>query len=284
MLSLITFLPLIGALAVLALPKENKTALRLTAVGSALASLAVSLLAWARFDEAAGGWDTMQLVERVAWIPAFNVQYLVGVDGLSMPLVLLTTSLTVIALIASFGIENRLKEYFFWFLLLETGMLGVFVSLDMFLFYVFWEITLVPMYFLIGVWGGPKREYAAVKFFLYTLAGSVLMLLGILALYFASEPRTFDMVELAKQSSAFVGTRFIWVFLALFVGFAVKVPAFPFHTWLPLAHVEAPTAVSVILAGVLLKMGTYGLVAGLLFHFAGSHPMVRPLFVVHCVR
>ncbi|MBK8871380.1 MAG: NADH-quinone oxidoreductase subunit M [Elusimicrobia bacterium] len=259
MLSLITFLPLIGALVILALPKDNKATIRLTAVGSALASLAVSLLAWARFDGAAGGWDTMQLVERVAWIPAFNVQYIVGVDGLSLPLVLLTTGLSVIALIASFGIENRLKEYFFWFLLLETGMLGVFVSLDMFLFYVFWEITLVPMYFLIGVWGGPKREYAAVKFFLYTLAGSVLMLLGILALYFSSEPRTFDMVELAKQSSAFVGTRFIWVFLALFVGFAVKVPAFPFHTWLPLAHVEAPTAVSVILAGVLLKMGTYGL-------------------------
>jgi NADH-quinone oxidoreductase subunit M len=165
----------------------------------------------------------------------------------------------LISVIASYGIANRVKEYFFWFLMLETGMMGVFVSLDIFLFYVFWELTLVPMYFLIGVWGGPKKEYAAVKFFLYTLAGSVFMLLGILALYFSSEPRTFDLLQLAQQSSKFMGVRFIWIFLALYVGFAVKVPAFPFHTWLPLAHVEAPTAVSVILAGVLLKMGTYGL-------------------------
>lgn len=259
MLSLITFLPLIGGLVILALPKERKELIRGTAVLTALASLVVSVVAWLKFDGATGGWDSMQLVERASWIPTFGIQYVLGVDGLSMPLVLLTTVLSLISIIASFGIRNRLKEYFFWFLLLETGMLGVFVSLDMFLFYVFWEITLVPMYFLIGIWGGPKREYAAVKFFLYTLAGSVLMLLGILALYFSSEPRTFDMVELAKQSGAFVGTRFIWIFLALFVGFAVKVPAFPFHTWLPLAHVEAPTAVSVILAGVLLKMGTYGL-------------------------
>jgi NADH-quinone oxidoreductase subunit M len=201
----------------------------------------------------------MQLVERHAWIPVFDIHYYLGVDGLSMPLVLLTTLLSLISVIASYGIENRVKEYFFWFLMLETGMMGVFVSLDIFLFYVFWELTLVPMYFLIGVWGGPKKEYAAVKFFLYTLAGSVFMLLGILALYFSSEPRTFDLLQLAQQSSKFMGVRFIWIFLALYVGFAVKVPAFPFHTWLPLAHVEAPTAVSVILAGVLLKMGTYGL-------------------------
>jgi NADH-quinone oxidoreductase subunit M len=234
MLSLITFLPLIGGLVILALPKERQGLVRGVAVLAAAASLLVSVLAWMKFDGATGGWDHMQLVERASWIPTFGIQYILGVDGLSMPLVLLTTFLSLISIIASFGIQNRLKEYFFWFLLLETGMLGVFVSLDMFLFYVFWEITLVPMYFLIGIWGGPKREYAAVKFFLYTLAGSVLMLLGILALYFSSEPRTFDMVELAKQSGAFVGTRFIWIFMALFVGFAVKVPAFPFHTWLAL--------------------------------------------------
>lgn len=259
MLSLITFLPLIGGLIILALPKERKEWVRGVAVVSSGAALVVSVLAWLQFDAATGGWDSMQLVERFAWIPTFGIQYAVGIDGLSLPMILLTTVLSLVAVIASFGIENRIKEYFFWFLLLETGMLGVFVSLDMFLFYVFWEITLVPMYFLIGIWGGPKREYAAVKFFLYTLAGSVLMLLGILALYFSSAPHTFDLVELTRQSSAFVGTRFVWVFLALFVGFAVKVPVFPFHTWLPLAHVEAPTAVSVILAGVLLKMGTYGL-------------------------
>jgi NADH-quinone oxidoreductase subunit M len=259
MLSLITFLPFIGGLIILALPKERKELIRGVAVVSSGLALLVSILAWVKFDAATGGWDSMQLVERFSWIPTFGIQYAVGIDGLSLPMILLTTVLSVVAMIASFGIETRIKEYFFWFLLLETGMLGVFVSLDMFLFYVFWEITLVPMYFLIGIWGGPKREYAAVKFFLYTLAGSVLMLLGILALYFASAPHTFDIVELTRQSSTFVGTRFIWVFLALFVGFAVKVPVFPFHTWLPLAHVEAPTAVSVILAGVLLKMGTYGL-------------------------
>ncbi len=259
MLSVTTFLPLVGGLLILVLPKERKGLIRGTAVLFAGAALAASVLAWMRFDAATADWAHMQLVERCSWIPTFGIHYALGVDGLSLPLVLLTTLLSLVSIIASFGIEIRIKEYFFWFLLLETGMLGVFVSLDMFLFYVFWEITLVPMYFLIGIWGGPKKEYAAVKFFLYTLAGSVFMLLGILALYFSSEPRTFDMVELARQSTAFVGSRFIWVFLALFVGFAVKVPAFPFHTWLPLAHVEAPTAVSVILAGVLLKMGTYGL-------------------------
>ncbi|MGQ0644895.1 MAG: complex I subunit 4 family protein [Elusimicrobiota bacterium] len=189
------------------------------------------------------------------------------------------------SIIASFNIENRVKEYFFWFLLLEVGMMGVFVALDLFLFYVFWEITLVPMYFLIGIWGGPKKEYAAVKFFLYTLAGSVFMLLGMLALYFSSEPRTFDMIELMGQSGRFARSFQIWVFMALYLGFAIKVPAFPFHTWLPLAHVEAPTAISVILAGVLLKMGTYGILRI-------SYPIlplatqwfVYPLVIIACIN
>lgn len=255
-LTLITFLPLIGSAVILLMPKEKKGLIRALATAFAGAAFLVSIQAYLNYN---GGTAEMQLVERHAWIPVFDIHYYLGVDGLSMPLVLLTTLLSLISVIASFGIENRVKEYFFWFLMLETGMMGVFVSLDIFLFYVFWELTLVPMYFLIGVWGGPKKEYAAVKFFLYTLAGSVFMLLGILALYFSSEPRTFDLLQLAQQSSKFMGVRFIWIFLALYVGFAVKVPAFPFHTWLPLAHVEAPTAVSVILAGVLLKMGTYGL-------------------------
>ncbi len=255
-LSLIVFLPLLGAFVMLLLPNERKGLIRGLAVFFAAAALAVSLYAYTAHN---GGTAEMQLVERHSWIPTFGIHYYLGVDGLSMPLILLTTVLSLISLIASFGIETRVKEYFFWFLMLETGMLGVFVALDLFLFYVFWELTLVPMYFLIGVWGGPKKEYAAVKFFLYTLSGSVFMLLGILALYFAGNPRTFDMLQLAQQSSTFIGPRFIWVFLALYVGFAVKIPAFPFHTWLPLAHVEAPTAVSVILAGVLLKMGTYGI-------------------------
>jgi NADH-quinone oxidoreductase subunit M len=192
-----------------------------------------------------------------------------GIDGISFPLILLTTFLSLISIIASYGVDKRTKEYFFWFLLLETGMLGLFAALDFFLFYVFWEITLVPMYFLIGVWGGPKREYAAIKFFLFTLFGSVFMLLSMLAIYFASgtgapgSERTLDLVQLAQFAKdgrlQLVGPAAMAVFLGLYLAFAIKVPAFPFHTWLPLAHVEAPTAVSVILAGVLLKMGVYGL-------------------------
>jgi len=253
-LSLITFIPLAGAILLMLIKGERKGLIRSIALGTAGVSFVLSLVAWGQYLNGPG----FQLVEKWAWIPMFNIHYYVGIDGLSLPMVLLTTLLSLISILASFGIKKRVKEYFFWFLILETGMLGVFVSLDMFLFYVFWELTLVPMYFLIGIWGGPKREYAAVKFFLYTLGGSLLMLLGILALYFSSNPHTFDMVKLAEQSGLFVGARFFWVFLALFAGFAVKIPAFPFHTWLPLAHVEAPTAVSVILAGVLLKMGTYG--------------------------
>jgi NADH-quinone oxidoreductase subunit M len=186
-----------------------------------------------------------------------NITYFMGADGLSVPMLFLTALLSFISIIASFGIKDRVKEYFAWFLLLEVGMMGVFCALDFFLFYVFWEIMLVPMYFLIGVWGGPRREYAAIKFFLYTLFGSVFMLIGILALYFTTG--TLDMMELIAKNSMYAYTFQLWVFAAFFIGFAIKVPVFPFHTWLPDAHVEAPTAVSVILAGILLKMGTYGL-------------------------
>ena len=256
LLSIITILPLAGALAILAVPKDRARTVHTIALATSGLSFLLSLGLWALFEPSATG---MQFVEKIAWIPSFNIFYSVGVDGLSMPMVVLTTMLSLISLISSLGIEKRVKEYFFWFLLLEVGMLGVFISLDFFLFYVFWEITLVPMYFLIGVWGGPQKEYAAIKFFLYTLVGSVFMLLGILALYFNSDPHTFDILELMRQHGSW-GIRFQQlVFLAFYLGFAIKIPAFPFHTWLPLAHVEAPTAVSVILAGVLLKMGTYGL-------------------------
>jgi NADH-quinone oxidoreductase subunit M len=260
-LSLITFLPLLGAALILIpfLDSENKGAIRGIATLFSAVPFVLSVWLYMNFNSDS---SAMQFVEKFPWIPTFNIHYAMGVDGLSLPMVMLTTLLSLISVIASYGIQHRVREYFFWFLVLETAMLGVFSALDFFLFYVFWEITLVPMYFLIGIWGGPKKEYAAVKFFLYTLFGSVFMLLGMLALYFASgEPgnRTFDLMELAQRSNLFTGARFLWVFLALYVGFAVKVPAFPFHTWLPLAHVEAPTAVSVILAGVLLKMGTYGL-------------------------
>lgn len=257
MLTVVTFAPLLGALIILCLPKEKVKAIQTVAFIFAGISLIASLAMLPGFSRETAD---MQFVERYAWIPSFGVQYFMGVDGLSFPLILLTTFMCVIGLVGSLGIENRVKEYFFWFLVLEVGMIGVFCALDLILFYVFWELTLVPMYFLIGVWGGPRKEFAAIKFFLYTLTGSVFMLLAILALYFASPaPHTFDMLELAKMTGGWDKNFQILVFLGLYFGMAIKIPAFPFHTWLPLAHVEAPTAISVILAAVLLKMGVYGL-------------------------
>ncbi len=192
-------------------------------------------------------------------MPSYHITYFMGVDGISISMVLLTAIIMFISVFASFGINRAEKGYYAMLLLLDTGMMGVFVSLDFFLFYIFWEVMLLPMYFLIGIWGGPRREYAAIKFFLYTLLGSVLILLAMLGLYYYSATPTFDLTELAANSSHYsIGfQRIVW--LALFIGFAIKIPAFPFHTWLPDAHVEAPTAISVILAGVLLKMGTYGI-------------------------
>src|SRR6202043_1762988 len=219
----------------------------------------VSLPLVSRFD---GGVAGFQFQESVDWIPAIGAKYMIGIDGISLLLVMLTTLVGFVAILSSWNaIGERVKAYYAMFLLLQIGMVGVFVSLDFFLFYVFWELVLVPMYFIIGVWGGPRKLYAAIKFFLYTLAGSVLMLLGILTLYFQHFQQfgfyTFEIAELTKLSLP-LGLQ-QWVFWAFFIGFAIKVPMFPFHTWLPDAHVEAPTAGSVILAAVLLKMGTYGL-------------------------
>jgi NADH-quinone oxidoreductase subunit M len=259
-LSLMIFVPLLGAIAVLCVPSREEKILKTVAACAAAVPLALAVLLYCAFDRSATG---MQFVERVPWLPSFNIEYYLGIDGLSGPMVLLTALLTFICTIASWNIEKGLKGYMSLFLLLETGMMGTFCALDFFLFYVFWEVMLLPMYFLIGIWGGPRREYAAIKFFLYTLAGSVLLFLGMIALYFYSTPHTFDIVRLAEIGKTFPHDwtpTFSWlVFLAFFVAFAIKVPAFPFHTWLPDAHVEAPTAVSVILAGVLLKMGTYGI-------------------------
>ncbi len=250
LLSWIVFTPLIGAAAVLLAPKSVSKWL---GVLTSAAVCVLSLCALKHFNAADGG---LQFVEKMQWIPQFNVQYFLGMDGISLPMVLLTALVSLLACIASFGIKEREKEYYFLFLMLETGMMGTFLALDLFLFYIFWEVVLVPMYFLIGIWGGPRREYAAIKFFLYTLAGSLLMLLGLLALYFQSAPHTFDWTELVKANFSLKFQQI--VFMAFFFGFAIKVPCFPFHTWLPDAHVEAPTPISVILAGVLLKMGTYG--------------------------
>jgi len=268
-LSWMTFSPLAGMVVVLLLPSARHNLIRWVSALATLPPLLLGVWLYGHFDRANPGF---QFVEKAPWIPTYNIQYFIGVDGISISMVLLTALLTFLCIFASWGIDKGVKGYFALFLMLDTGMMGVFVALDFFLFYIFWEVMLLPMYFLIGIWGGPRREYAAIKFFLYTLFGSVLMLLAILALYFTTEPHTFDMTQLIAQSGKY-GTsvlpmwpfnRLGWgfqhaVWMALFIGFAIKIPAFPFHTWLPDAHVEAPTAISVILAGILLKMGAYGI-------------------------
>ena len=257
MLSLIIFLPLVGGIIILFTSKTNETLLKGVALGVSLASFVLSLFMTALFKIGGG----FQFVELGNWIPSLGIHYHLGVDGLSLPLVVLTALLSLLSVAYSWRIEMRLKEYLFLFLLLETGMLGVFAALDFFLFYIFWEITLVPMYFLIGIWGGPRKEYAAIKFFLYTLVGSLAMLLAILLMYFNAQPHTFNMLTLIEQQPlAAKPVLAALAFWGFFLSFAIKVPMWPFHTWLPDAHVEAPTAGSVILAGILLKMGTYGFI------------------------
>jgi len=250
------FLPVLGAAVVLCLPRNAATLIKSVAAAFTVPPLLMAVWLYQNFDRTT---SDMQFVTKVPWIESFNIQYFIGVDGISITMVLLTALLSFLCIFASWGIEKATKAYFALFLLLDAAMMGVFCALDFFLFFVFWEVMLLPMYFLIGIWGGPRREYAAIKFFIYTMVGSVLMLVAMLALYFYAEPHTFDMLELASRSNTYSTTfqRFAWV--ALFIGFAIKIPAFPFHTWLPDAHVEAPTAISVILAGVLLKMGTYGI-------------------------
>ena len=262
MQSLLTWLvlvPLAGGILVLFTGRDRDALARQVALGVSLVTFALSLVMWMRFDAASAEY---QFVETHRWLPDFGIKYHVGVDGISLLLVVLSTFLTPIALLCSWeSIEKRVKEFCFFMLVLEASMIGVFISLDLFLFYLFWDAMLIPMYFLIGVWGYDRRIYASIKFMLYTMAGSVLMLVAIiwLAYYHQSVRGTpsFDLLDLyaINVPAALQG----WLFLAFAVAFAIKVPLFPFHTWLPDAHVEAPTAGSVILAGVLLKMGTYGL-------------------------
>jgi NADH-quinone oxidoreductase subunit M len=252
LLSLVIFLPLAGALVIALAPRRDEL-VRWIALAFSLLALVASLPLWFLFDTST---HEMQFVQRVPWIPTFNIEYAVGVDGISVLMVLLTTLITPLCVLCSWrAIGTRVKAFMMAILAMETAMIGVFSSLDFILFYVFWEAMLIPMFLIIGVWGGPRRIYAALKFFLYTLLGSLPLLVAILALYFMGG-RVFDIQALSTGS--YSATAQFWIFWAFFLAFAIKVPMFPFHTWLPDAHVEAPTAGSVILASVLLKMGAYG--------------------------
>jgi NADH-quinone oxidoreductase subunit M len=254
-LVLVTFLPLVGVLVILFLKPEQKEAARWSALIASLATFLISLATLAQFNPSIPG---LQMVVNLPWIVVdqWGMNFHLGVDGLSILLVLLTTFLTPISILSSWSaIEDQVRQFMIFFLLLEVGMVGVFLAQDLFLFYIFWEFTLVPMYFLIGIWGGGRRMYAAVKFFLYTMAGSILMLLAIL--WLGIQQGTFDLPALVAKNNIPANLQ-LWLFLAFAAAFAIKVPMWPLHSWLPDAHVEAPTAGSVILAGVLLKMGSYG--------------------------
>jgi NADH-quinone oxidoreductase subunit M len=282
-LSLLLFLPLAGALVLLFVPKQNEDAIRWIANIVAAAGFLLSIPLWFWFNPQN---PDFQFVERAPWIPSIGADYFLGVDGLSTLLILLTTLIGTIAVLSSWtAITERVKEYYIFLLILQTGMLGAFMALDFLLFFLFWELMLVPMYFLIGIWGSANRLYSAIKFFLYTLAGSVVMLLGILALYFYNHSQTgvysFD-VTLFHKLNVPPDLQW-WLFLAFFLGFAIKVPMFPFHTWLPDAHTDAPTAGSVILAAVMLKMGTYGFLRFSLPILPEGTRAFVPLMVTLCI-
>lgn len=286
-LSLITFLPVLGMILILFIPKEQPKTVKYLSLAITAIQVVLAIILLANYNyNLAGVYEekSFQFIEKfrwihitgISWLGTVKVDYFLGIDGISMPMVILTAIVSFIATISSWTIEKSVKGYFALFLLLDTGMMGVFVALDFFLFYIFWELMLLPMYFLIGIWGGPRKEYAAIKFFIYTLFGSIFILLTMIGLYFSttevladgSRVFTFNMLAMMNQANATPdgilsmanpnNLRFI-AFIAMFVGFAIKIPMFPFHTWLPDAHVEAPTPISVILAGVLLKMGTYGI-------------------------
>ncbi len=254
LLTLLVTLPILGAVMLLLIDAEDRRSARVIGTAFSGLTLLVAIAVLLRYDIGAAG---MQLVERADWIPRFGISYYLGVDGLSLPLVLLTAVLGFLAMIGSFTTtRSRERFYVMMLLILEGALLGVFLALDVVMFYLFWEAVLIPMYFLIGIWGGARRRYAANKFFIYTFAGSIFMLLGLLVFYFSGDHASFDLVSLAERDLA--GNVALLVFGLTAIGFAVKIPTVPFHTWLPDAHVEAPTAVSVLLAGVLLKMGAYG--------------------------
>ncbi len=257
-LTTIVFLPVVGLVIIALLPKPQPRTIKLVALAFTLASFALSLVVFCLFDRSAGAIGQIQFEEKLSWISAINAFYHLGVDGLSLPLVILMTFLGVLAVLVSWNIKLRPKEYFIWLLLLETSILGVFCSLDLVLFFLFWELELIPMYFLILIWGSGRKEYSAIKYVIYTLVGSAMMLAGILSIYFTTG--SLNMMELAGLAAARPFIPLAAMFFLLLVGFAIKLPVVPLHTWLPDAHTDAPTAVSVILAGALLKMGGYGMI------------------------
>src|SRR5215210_5364813 len=283
-LSIVVFLPLVGSILVAVAPR---TASRGIALGTALATWVASLALLAAFDP---GGQEFQFGAQVDWIPLFGIQYKLGVDGLSLALVVLTTTLTWISILASFRpIQERIKEYMISFLILEVGMIGVFVALDTFLFYIFWEIVLVPMYLIIGIWGGSNRIYATIKFVLYTLVGSLLMLVAILATAFAYQAGhggawagafDFEKLRAFAGTGGFAAGLQLFSFGAFFLAFAIKVPMFPFHTWLPDAHVEAPTAGSVILAAIMLKLGAYGFIRFAIPLYPSAAETFAPVIII----
>jgi NADH-quinone oxidoreductase subunit M len=257
-LTTIVFLPVVGLVIIALLPKPQPRTIKLVALAFTLASFALSLVVFCLFDRSAGAIGQIQFEEKLPWISAINAFYHLGVDGLNLPLVILMTFLGFLAVLVSWKIQLRPREYFIWLLLLETSILGVFCALDLVLFFLFWELELIPMYFLISIWGSGRKEYSAIKYVIYTLVGSAMMLAGILSIYFTTG--SLNMMELAGLAAARPFIPLAAMFFLLLVGFAIKLPVFPLHTWLPDAHTDAPTAVSVILAGALLKMGGYGMI------------------------
>ncbi|MBI4296584.1 MAG: NADH-quinone oxidoreductase subunit M [Chloroflexi bacterium] len=260
-LSLIVFLPVVGAILIALVPNLSSPTIKRIAAVFAFIPFVLSIILFLAFDRSSAASGVIQFEEKVLWIAPLNAYYHLGVDGISLPLVILMAFLGFLVVLISWKIDLRPREYFAWLLLLETSILGVFMSLNLLLFFLFWEVEVIPMYFLISIWGTGRREYSAMKYVVYTLFGSALMLAGILSIYFASDPHSLSMIDIARGTVSLKPViPFVAIFFLLFIGFATKLPVFPLHTWLPDAHTDAPTAVSVVLAGTLLKMGGYGMI------------------------